>query len=189
MIEVNGMAHVILTVSQWEKARAFYAELLPFLGMTKVYDGNNFLYHVGGRTAIGIQRCAPEHAERTICPEPCGSAPSLPAGAVARGCRRGGGQGACDRRPYRSRPHGGRLRARLLLLCLRGSRWHSARGEFHSGQGFAGFTGSIRCSRAPIRIGIKIPDGVSLASPACHVPVELIACRVPMPAVAEQLRI
>ena len=32
MIEVNGMAHVILTVSQWEKARAFYAELLPFLG-------------------------------------------------------------------------------------------------------------------------------------------------------------
>lgn len=62
MIEVNGMAHVILTVSQWEKARAFYAGLLPFLGMKKVYDGNNFLYHVGGRTAIGIQRCADEHA-------------------------------------------------------------------------------------------------------------------------------
>jgi catechol 2,3-dioxygenase-like lactoylglutathione lyase family enzyme len=61
MIDVNGMAHVILTVSQWEKAREFYAALLPFLGMTKVYDGNNFLYHVGGRTAIGIQRCAPEH--------------------------------------------------------------------------------------------------------------------------------
>jgi catechol 2,3-dioxygenase-like lactoylglutathione lyase family enzyme len=61
MIEVNGLAHVILTVSDWEKARAFYAELLPFLGMKKVYDGNNFLYHVGGRTAIGIQRCAAEY--------------------------------------------------------------------------------------------------------------------------------
>jgi catechol 2,3-dioxygenase-like lactoylglutathione lyase family enzyme len=61
MIEVNGLAHVILTVSDWEKARAFYAELLPFLGMRKVYDGNNFLYHVGGRTALGIQRCASEH--------------------------------------------------------------------------------------------------------------------------------
>ena len=61
MIEVNGMAHVILTVSQWEKARAFYGELLPFLGLQKVYDGNNFLYHVGGRTALGIQRCASEH--------------------------------------------------------------------------------------------------------------------------------
>jgi len=60
MIEVNGLAHVILTVSQWEKAHAFYAGLLPFLGMRKVYDGNNFLYHVGGRTAIGIQRCAEE---------------------------------------------------------------------------------------------------------------------------------
>ena len=43
MIEVNGMAHVILTVSQWDKAHAFYSELLPFLGLTKVYDGNNFL--------------------------------------------------------------------------------------------------------------------------------------------------
>ena len=63
MIEVNGMAHVILTVSQWEKARAFYGELLPFLGLQKVYDGNNFLYHVGGRTAVGIQRCAEEHGQ------------------------------------------------------------------------------------------------------------------------------
>jgi catechol 2,3-dioxygenase-like lactoylglutathione lyase family enzyme len=61
VIEVNGLAHVILTVGDWERARAFYAELLPFLGMQKVYDGNNFLYHVGGRTAIGIQRSADEH--------------------------------------------------------------------------------------------------------------------------------
>ena len=61
MIEINGAAHVILTVSQWEKAHAFYSELMPFFGLTKVYDGNNFLYHVGGRTALGIQRCAPEY--------------------------------------------------------------------------------------------------------------------------------
>jgi catechol 2,3-dioxygenase-like lactoylglutathione lyase family enzyme len=64
MIEINGMAHVILTVSQWEKARTFYAELLPFLGLKKVYDGNNFLYHVGGRTALGIQRATKEHEGR-----------------------------------------------------------------------------------------------------------------------------
>ena len=61
MIEVNGMAHVILTVSQWDKSHAFYSDLLPFLGLKKVYDGNNFLYHVGGRTAVGIQRAAPGH--------------------------------------------------------------------------------------------------------------------------------
>ncbi|HUT49023.1 MAG TPA: VOC family protein [Alphaproteobacteria bacterium] len=62
MIDVNGAAHVILTVSQFDKARAFYCELLPFLGLKKVYDGNNFVYHVGGRTALGIQRCAEEYA-------------------------------------------------------------------------------------------------------------------------------
>lgn len=58
MVEINGMAHVILTVSQWDRAREFYAALLPFMGMQKVYDGHNFLYHVGGRTALGIQRCS-----------------------------------------------------------------------------------------------------------------------------------
>ncbi|MYK58573.1 MAG: VOC family protein [Rhodospirillaceae bacterium] len=62
MIEINGAAHSILTVSQWDKARDFYSGLLPFLGLKKVYDGNNFLYHVGGRTAVGIQRCAEDYA-------------------------------------------------------------------------------------------------------------------------------
>src|ERR1700720_2412404 len=66
------MAHVILTVSQWEKARAFYAELLPFLGMTKVFDGNNFLYHVGARTAIGIRRCAAEYETERFVPNRVG---------------------------------------------------------------------------------------------------------------------
>ena len=63
MIEVNGMAHVILTVSQFDKARAFYSELLPFLGMTLVFDGADLCYHVGGRTAIGIQRCDERYAD------------------------------------------------------------------------------------------------------------------------------
>lgn len=62
MIEINGVAHIILTVSQWEKACDFYSRMCTFLGLTKVYEGNNFLYHVGGRTAIGIQRCSEEFA-------------------------------------------------------------------------------------------------------------------------------
>ena len=64
MIDINGMAHVILTVSQFDAAREFYCELLPFLGMKKVYDGNHFVYHVGGRTALGIQRCTEEHQDQ-----------------------------------------------------------------------------------------------------------------------------
>jgi catechol 2,3-dioxygenase-like lactoylglutathione lyase family enzyme len=62
MIEINGMAHVILTVSQYEKAREFYSELLPAFGMTRVHDGPDFCYHVGARTAIGVRKCDAEFA-------------------------------------------------------------------------------------------------------------------------------
>lgn len=63
MIEINGMAHVILTVTQFERAREFYCALLPEFGMKRVHDGRDFCYHVGGRTAIGIRRCEPEYAD------------------------------------------------------------------------------------------------------------------------------
>ena len=63
MIEVNGMAHVMLTVSQFDKSRTFYSELLPFLGMKLVFDGADLCYHVGGRTAIGIPRCDERYAD------------------------------------------------------------------------------------------------------------------------------
>lgn len=59
-IGINGMAHVILTVSQYDKARAFYSALLPEFGMEKVLDHDDFCYHVGARTAIGVRRCDPE---------------------------------------------------------------------------------------------------------------------------------
>src|SRR4030095_5663854 len=60
-MEVNGMAHVILTVSDFTAARAFYGELLPFLGLQPVLDAEAFFYCVGGRTARGISPAAPEH--------------------------------------------------------------------------------------------------------------------------------
>src|SRR5262249_44494297 len=60
-IGINGMAHVILTVSRFDLARAFYGALLPRLGMTPVFDGERLFYCVGARTAIGIEPCAPEH--------------------------------------------------------------------------------------------------------------------------------
>ena len=37
-IEINGMAHVILTVSRFEIAREFYRKLLPEFGMKVVHD-------------------------------------------------------------------------------------------------------------------------------------------------------
>ena len=60
-VEINGMAHVILTVTHFEKARAFYSQLLPQFGMKPVFDSDKLLYCVGGRTAIGIQPCDPTY--------------------------------------------------------------------------------------------------------------------------------
>ncbi|MGR8921500.1 MAG: VOC family protein, partial [Gammaproteobacteria bacterium] len=64
MIEINGMAHVILSVSEWPACRAFYCRLLAFLGLTQTFDGEEMIYFVGGRTALGVSKCAPEHAHR-----------------------------------------------------------------------------------------------------------------------------
>ena len=41
MIEINGMAHVILAVSEWERCRPFYEALLSFLGLTRVFSGED----------------------------------------------------------------------------------------------------------------------------------------------------
>jgi catechol 2,3-dioxygenase-like lactoylglutathione lyase family enzyme len=61
-VEINGMAHAILTVSRFEVAREFYGKLLPALGMKPVFDGDKFFYCVGARTAIGIEPCDPQFA-------------------------------------------------------------------------------------------------------------------------------
>ena len=62
-ININGTAHVILTVSQFDKARKFYSSLLPEMGMSLVHDGTDFCYHVGARTAIGVRKCDPEFSK------------------------------------------------------------------------------------------------------------------------------
>ena len=61
MIQVNGMAHVILAVSEFDACRDFYQQILPFLGLSEVFNGDDYIYYVGGRTALGIGRCDPRH--------------------------------------------------------------------------------------------------------------------------------
>jgi catechol 2,3-dioxygenase-like lactoylglutathione lyase family enzyme len=60
-VEINGIAHVNLTVSDMERSRPFYRKLLTFLGLTPVIDADAILYCVGGRTAVGIQPADDEH--------------------------------------------------------------------------------------------------------------------------------
>jgi catechol 2,3-dioxygenase-like lactoylglutathione lyase family enzyme/gamma-glutamylcyclotransferase (GGCT)/AIG2-like uncharacterized protein YtfP len=61
-MEINGIAHLFVTTGDFARARAFYAKLLPFLGMKPVLDAEGFYYCVGGRTAFGLRPAAPEHA-------------------------------------------------------------------------------------------------------------------------------
>src|SRR3954464_672028 len=60
-MEVNGIAHVFLTASNFERSREFYRKLLPFLGLKPVIDTEMTYYCVGGRTAIGISAPSAEH--------------------------------------------------------------------------------------------------------------------------------
>jgi len=67
MIDISGVAHVVLTVSEWDRCRPFYSRLLEFLGLKQVFATENSLYYVGGRTAVGVGRCDDAHvAERFV---------------------------------------------------------------------------------------------------------------------------
>jgi catechol 2,3-dioxygenase-like lactoylglutathione lyase family enzyme len=55
MLEINGVAHIFLTVGDFPRAREFYGQLLPQLGLQPVMDADGIYYCVGGKTAIGIQ--------------------------------------------------------------------------------------------------------------------------------------
>ena len=60
-MEINGIAHTILTASNFERAREFYRKLLPFLGLKPMIDSDEIYYCVGGRTAVGIRAPAAGH--------------------------------------------------------------------------------------------------------------------------------
>ena len=62
-MEINGIAHVMLTVSDFEACLPFYKQLLTFLGLRPVFELDGYLYYVGGRTALGIMRADEQHGK------------------------------------------------------------------------------------------------------------------------------
>jgi catechol 2,3-dioxygenase-like lactoylglutathione lyase family enzyme len=60
-VEINGIAHIQLTVGDFATSVAFYRRLLPFLGLTPVMEFDGFYYAVGGRTGVAISPADPEH--------------------------------------------------------------------------------------------------------------------------------
>lgn len=59
-MEINGVAHLQLSVVDFGKCRAFYGRLLPALGMQVQYDEPGVFYCIGGRTGLLITPCAEE---------------------------------------------------------------------------------------------------------------------------------
>jgi len=53
-MEINGIAHIFVTVSNIDTCLPFYERLLTFLGMRPVMKTDTMLYCVGGRTAVGV---------------------------------------------------------------------------------------------------------------------------------------
>jgi catechol 2,3-dioxygenase-like lactoylglutathione lyase family enzyme len=63
-MEINGIAHVQLTVNDFAKARAFYSKLVALFGMKVIFDvPDAVFYGVGGRTGILITPRADEHKD------------------------------------------------------------------------------------------------------------------------------
>jgi catechol 2,3-dioxygenase-like lactoylglutathione lyase family enzyme len=71
-MEINGIAHAILTVRDMAVSRPFYQALLAHLGLSEIVNTDMYLYYVGGRTAVGIRPAAPELAQQRFDQERCG---------------------------------------------------------------------------------------------------------------------
>ena len=71
-MEINGIAHAILTVRDMAVSRPFYQALLAHLGLTEVANTETFLYYVGGRTAVGLRPAASSAAHHRFEQDRCG---------------------------------------------------------------------------------------------------------------------
>jgi catechol 2,3-dioxygenase-like lactoylglutathione lyase family enzyme len=60
-MEINGIAHVQLTVNDVARSRAFWGPLFELFEMKIIYDEETTFYGVGGRTGICLTAAAPEH--------------------------------------------------------------------------------------------------------------------------------
>ncbi len=56
-MEINGIAHIVLTVIRFEICSVFYTKVLSYMGLKEVFRGKDNLYYVGGKTAVAISRC------------------------------------------------------------------------------------------------------------------------------------
>ncbi len=65
-MELNGIAHVYITVRDFERCLPFYEKLLAFFEMQCLVRTKTLFYCVGSRTGIGIRAASPAHAQATF---------------------------------------------------------------------------------------------------------------------------
>ena len=61
-MQLNGIAHVYLTVQDFDRCLPFYEQLLGFFEMQCLVKTDTLFYCVGSRTGIGIRAASAEHA-------------------------------------------------------------------------------------------------------------------------------
>lgn len=55
-VAINGIAHVYITVADFELAQPFYRQLLALFDMRCLVDSDELYYCIGARTGVGIRR-------------------------------------------------------------------------------------------------------------------------------------
>ncbi len=58
-MQLNGIAHIQLTVSDMQRARAFWAPLLELFEMQTLIDSETYFYCIGSRTGIALSPVDP----------------------------------------------------------------------------------------------------------------------------------
>ena len=61
-MEINGVAHIQVSVDRFEECIAFYDQVMPYLGLEAVHRSDQFVYYVGGRTAYNVSRVDRQYA-------------------------------------------------------------------------------------------------------------------------------
>jgi catechol 2,3-dioxygenase-like lactoylglutathione lyase family enzyme len=59
-MEVNGIAHIQVSVNRFEECVTFYDQLMPYLGLNAVERSERVVYYVGGRTGYRVSQYARE---------------------------------------------------------------------------------------------------------------------------------
>ncbi len=60
-MEINGIAHIHITLNNLKEGLPFYEKVLGFMGLIPAVKADHGIYMIGGRTAVAITRSTSEN--------------------------------------------------------------------------------------------------------------------------------